>query len=260
MSDTARPKSGGDKLSAAEVNADLPVVVNVGETINGATLPVPVFMDDTDNEIKACDANDVTKLEFIGFAISNSTDGNPITLQKNGVVSGFSLLDIGKKYYVQDTIGTIGVNSGTYAVLVGVAISASEILIIQDKLMEVASASDNLKLSADTERGTTLTSYTKLKEIQVNHGGYYRVLFDMKTSESGYSATGRIYKNGVAYGTEHIYSATTNWQTYSEDLYFAPGDLIQIYAFGNGGRTASIKDNRINFDLLPYLNGKIITD
>jgi len=129
MSDTARPKSGGDKLSAEEVNADLPVPVVAGETLNGTTLPVAVYMDDTDNEVKACDGNDATKLEFIGFVITNSTDGNPITLQTHGVVDGFSGLDIGKFYYVQDD-KTIGTTRGTLDILVGIAVSATQILII----------------------------------------------------------------------------------------------------------------------------------
>lgn len=83
-------------------------VVNAGETLNGATLPVPVYQNKTDNELYACDANDNTKYKFIGFATSNSTDGNPIVLQTSGIVSGFTSLDEGEKYYVQDSVGTIG--------------------------------------------------------------------------------------------------------------------------------------------------------
>ena len=49
--------------------------MTAGETINGATLPVAVYQNTTDNEVYACDGNDTTKLKFIGFAISNSTDG-----------------------------------------------------------------------------------------------------------------------------------------------------------------------------------------
>jgi hypothetical protein len=150
MSDTARPKSGGDKLSANEINQDLPVVVTAGETINGDTLPVAVYMDDTDNEVKACDANDQAKLEFIGFAISDSTDGNSITLQKNGVVGGFSGLDVGKKYYVQDD-KTIGTSMGTYECLVGIAISATQILIQKGSFEYIGSA------SVDTD-GSTATA------------------------------------------------------------------------------------------------------
>lgn len=129
MSDSARPKSGGDKLDADEVNADLPIIVNAGETINGATLPVALYMDDADNEVKACDADDQTKLEFIGFGISNAVDGGAITYQHHGIVDGFSSLDIGKPYYVQDD-KTIGPNIGTFEVRVGIAVSATQILIL----------------------------------------------------------------------------------------------------------------------------------
>ena len=130
MSDTARPKSVGNKMSADEVNKDLPVVLNAGDTIDGATLPVPVYVH-TDGELYACDANVTTKLNYIGFAVSDSTDGNPIQLQKDGVVSGFTGLTIGSKYYVQDAVGTVGLVPGTYNILVGVAISATQILILK---------------------------------------------------------------------------------------------------------------------------------
>ena len=136
MSDSARPKSSGDELSAAEVDADLPVVLTAGETINGATLPVAVYMDDTDNEVKACDGNDTDKIDFLGFAISNSTDGNSITIQHHGVVGGFSGLDTGKRYYVQDD-KTIGTSEGTYPIFVGIAVSATQIRIMKEELPNV---------------------------------------------------------------------------------------------------------------------------
>lgn len=134
MSDIARPKSIGDELSADEVNADLPIIVTAGETINGATLPVPVYMDTADEEVKACDGDNVDTIVFIGFAISNSTDGNDITLQKDGVVSGFSGLTVGEKYYIQDTAGTIGTAPGSFKTLVGISISATQILIRYDEI------------------------------------------------------------------------------------------------------------------------------
>jgi hypothetical protein len=106
-------------------------ILNAGATINGATLPVPVYQNKTDNEVYACDANDTNALKFMGFGTSNGTDGNPITVQFSGVVGGFSALDEGEKYYVQDTVGTIGTTPGTYAILVGVAISTTELFIMK---------------------------------------------------------------------------------------------------------------------------------
>lgn len=108
-------------------------VVNAGETINGATLPVPVYQNKTDNEVYACDGNDLTKLKFIGFATSNGTNGNPITVQFSGVAAGFSALDEGEKYYLSDTAGAISNAPGTYEVLVGVAISTTELFIQKGK-------------------------------------------------------------------------------------------------------------------------------
>lgn len=109
-------------------------IVTAGETINGATLPVPVYQNKTDNEFYACDANDTAKYKFIGFAVSNGTDGTSIAVRFNGIVSGFSALDEGEKYYVQDAVGTIGTTPGTQEILVGVAISTTELLIMRGKM------------------------------------------------------------------------------------------------------------------------------
>lgn len=105
--------------------------MTAGETINGATLPVPVYQDPADGQIYACDANVNTKYHFIGFAITNGTDNNPITVQFNGIVTGFSGLTQGVQYYVQDAVGTIDVTPGSMQILVGVAISATEIAILK---------------------------------------------------------------------------------------------------------------------------------
>jgi hypothetical protein len=112
-----------------------------GGTINGATLPVPVYQNKTDNEFYACDANDTAALKFIGFAITNATDGNSIDVQFSGIVSGFTGLSEGEKYYVQDTVGTIGTTIGTSEVLVGVAISETELLIQRGRRYAIGASS-----------------------------------------------------------------------------------------------------------------------
>lgn len=103
--------------------------VTAGATISGATLPVPVYQNKTDNEFYACDANDTAAMKYLGFAIGNGTDGAAVNVQFTGIVSGFTGLSEGEKYYLQDTVGTIGSTIGTYGILVGVAISETEILI-----------------------------------------------------------------------------------------------------------------------------------
>jgi len=106
--------------------------MKAGETINGATLPVAVYQDKTDGEFYTCDSNDTNKLKFLGFATSDGTDGSDIEVQFLGVVAGFSALNEGEKYYVQDD-GTIGTSIGTYEVLAGVAISTTQLVIQKGK-------------------------------------------------------------------------------------------------------------------------------
>ena len=110
--------------------------------------------------------------------------------------------------------------------------------------------SDNLKISADAERTEALPVYTKVKEVLVRLPGSVRIKFDLKSSVSGQNSRGRIYKNGVAFGTER--STTSNsYTTYSEDLTFSAGDLIQLYirdAENTEANVAYAKNFRIYYD------------
>ena len=121
--------TAGDEITSAGLNKNIiGGSYNAGETIAGATLPVAVYQNATDNEFYACDGNDQAKLDFIGFAITDSTDGNPIDIQFNGIVKGFTGLVEGTRYYIQDD-KTIGTTIGTYETQVGIAISETELFI-----------------------------------------------------------------------------------------------------------------------------------
>lgn len=124
--------------------------LTAGATINGATLPVPVFQNDSDNEFYACDANDTSAMKYLGFAISNGTDGNDIDVQFTGIVTGFSGLDEGEKYYVQDAVGTIGNTIGTQEILVGVAISQTEIMIQKGRRHAAGTVTSGLGTSSSS--------------------------------------------------------------------------------------------------------------
>lgn len=195
MSDTARPKSGGDQIAADEVNADFPIVLNGGETLSGATTPVPAYVH-TDGELYACDANDQAKLEFAGFVIDDTTDGNPATLQKDGVVSGFTGLTIGSRYYVQDTVGTIGATPGTYEVLVGIAISATQILIQRGEFQFIGSD------SVDTDGVTTTAVPANTKMILVK--AYKAGSGDSSNGNGASGGTITLMKYGILTATQSM--------------------------------------------------------
>lgn len=157
--------------------------LNAGETINGETLPVAIFINTSDNEVYSCDGNDQARLEFIGFAISNSTDGNPISIQCSGVVRGFSGLAEGQKYYVQDD-RTIGTTPGTYEVLVGKAISTTELVI--EKGSDQYIGTETGSTGGDTDSATcTFTMPAKAR----------KALLQMSFTASG-SDTLVIHRNG----------------------------------------------------------------
>ena len=94
-------------------------------------------------------------------------------------------------------------------------------------------AGDLLVSSADVESSNNTTTYTKRKEFSVLIGGTYRVKFDLKQQNSSYIAYGTIYKNGVAFGIEHT-TQSLSYVTFSEDLEFTAGDLIQLYVKSSG--------------------------
>lgn len=127
----------GERVDADDLNQNFETIsemvsfqdsLNAGETIDGLTTPVPVYVG-SDGELYACDANDTAKLNFAGFVTSASSDGNPIDFYGDGIISGFTGLTQGARYYVQDSVGTIGTTPGTYIIFVGIAVSATKLLI-----------------------------------------------------------------------------------------------------------------------------------
>ena len=83
--------------------------------------------------------------------------------------------------------------------------------------------------NASTERTSGETSYTKIKELSVTEAGTYRISFDIKNGATGV-VYGRIYKNGVAFGTEQTTDSST-YTTKSEDLAFVEGDTIELWVY-----------------------------
>lgn len=91
-----------------------------------------------------------------------------------------------------------------------------------------------------TGQTTTSTSYWKVKESRIGKGGTYRIAFGLRTDNSSVAAFGRIYRNGVAVGTERSTTSTT-LVTFTEDVSgWSPNDLVQIYARSAGGASAIV--------------------
>ncbi|MCW4024927.1 MAG: hypothetical protein NWF01_07835 [Candidatus Bathyarchaeota archaeon] len=90
--------------------------------------------------------------------------------------------------------------------------------------------SDDVLIADDSVVSKDTAEYAKVKEINVGYlSGTLRIAFDSRDpSGAEHWVHVRIYKNGVALGTER--SQNGDWYTYSEDLEgFAKGDLLQLY-------------------------------
>jgi len=111
-----------------------------------------------------------------------------------------------------------------------------------------AIASDNLKVNADSERHSNPPDMEKVKEILIQYDGIYRVKFDLRGTSSTIYARARIYRNGIEYGELREIQSTT-YQTFSEDLVFLSGDLLQLYfETADTGKDVYVRNLRLYFD------------
>lgn len=72
-------------------------------------------------------------------------------------------------------------------------------------------------------------SWGLLSSYRTLYSGILRVKFAL-VGYPGYTAYGRIYKNGVAYGTTRSWNEFSV-KLFSEDLAFDDGDIIQAYGY-----------------------------
>jgi len=100
----------------------------------------------------------------------------------------------------------------------------------------------------------TNTSYAKAKELIVGRDGGARIVFTM-LANSGGTAYGKIYKNGVAIGTERSTTSST-YVTFSEDFTgFVQGDLIQLYMYRSV--SVSADSNSLKFNISNPLEAEV---
>ncbi len=92
---------------------------------------------------------------------------------------------------------------------------------------------------SDTIITTSSAGWTRYKEIYVGASGNITVSFDIKNQNPGYGGIqARIYVNGSPVGTQRT-STSSSYQTYTENIPFSAGDLVQLY----------INDTNIGFSI-----------
>jgi hypothetical protein len=95
------------------------------------------------------------------------------------------------------------------------------------------SAGNTILLKWTGSASTYATSWTKVVEVICGDRGTFRILFQATISAYAVGKA-RIYRNGVAVGTERTLPSGGQWGSWEEDIAgWQKGDLLQIYAYTN---------------------------
>jgi hypothetical protein len=120
------------------------------------------------------------------------------------------------------------------------AVTTAKILdgnVTATKSVAVYSLSNNVLLSYDAEGETANQTYTKVKTITITSlttsPTTLRIYFQLKAVLGNFIQYGRIYKNGVAFGTERSTLTNDYSAVYSEDLAFSNGDTVELWLKAN---------------------------
>jgi hypothetical protein len=118
--------TAGEEILAHDLNDMGTFNGTAGEAITST--PQAVYIS-TDGKFYKLAGTPISKTILAGFSIDKAGgSGSPIGIQTHGVVKEFSGLSINEKYYIQDN-SSIGTPIGTMETLVGIAVSATELLI-----------------------------------------------------------------------------------------------------------------------------------
>jgi len=88
---------------------------------------------DFSGDVLEADANDYTRFNAVGFTADNVAGGASINVQPSGVVSGFTGLSVGERYYLSTTSGEITASPSASEevglIPIGTAVSTTELLL-----------------------------------------------------------------------------------------------------------------------------------
>ncbi len=136
-------------------------------TFTGATTPQPVHLSSATGTAHLVDADDTNSLAFIGFAKNSVSNGGMVAVQTSGIVGGFTGLTKGDVYYASNTAGFISTTTGTYEVMVGVAVSSTEILIQKGSRQLVTSHSILDAGSGGQTQNLTITTGFRMSKVDM---------------------------------------------------------------------------------------------
>lgn len=110
-----------------------PTAYTTGEVVNATNTPQAVYLDTSTGSIFLTDADDSTKIAFLGFVTKgqNVPSGGIayVATQETTQIDGFSGLTAGQELYLSGTAGAISSTQGTFIVRVAQAVDATTVAI-----------------------------------------------------------------------------------------------------------------------------------
>lgn len=158
------------------------------------------YISASDGKVYKTDADDSTKIGFIGFAQENATTNNTVRVVYDGHMGGFSSLTIGAIYYVSGTAGAVTTTPPTLAKRVGRAVSATIIKIDTEPSKRVSVYS-----TADADLGTSTTRF----DITNPAGTTFRYTYDGTGTDPTFSLANNPIGSTIVFDAQN-FSAGNN--------------------------------------------------
>lgn len=178
----------------------------------------------------ACTANgSITVNIDIAYASGFTPVALRCSIKKNGVIQGatYSLVEVTPTFYTLSRTFNAAIGD-TITVVVATPTSPTYCNV---KNFTATIASVNVIAASQSSFNNVGSTYVLAKKIQLPSGGVIQVLFDLWCSSG--AAYGRIYKNGVAVGTERTTTSTTP-VSWTENITFAANDTIELWIKSSG--------------------------
>lgn len=106
--------------------SDFIITVVAGEALSARDA---LYIDAADGKAYKCDADVLTKMNFVGFAQEAASISANVNVVNHGIMGGFSSLTINAPYYISGTAGAITTTAPANVGIVGIALTATTIKI-----------------------------------------------------------------------------------------------------------------------------------
>lgn len=172
-----------------------------------------------------CTANGtITVNADLAYATGFTAVGLDVSIRKNGVIQGgeYILTQVSPTYYTLSRSFTAAIGD----TITVVAATPSSPTYCNVKNFTVTIASVNVIAASQDSFTTTSSTYVLAKKIQMPSGGVIQALFDLWCASG--TAYGRVYKNGVAVGTERTTTSSTP-VSWTENISFSANDTIELW-------------------------------